>query len=743
MNHQHILAERQGGWQKVFLLVATFLALMLTWIPAAQATAPASWKESGFSIDATGMTLREVLQEFGRVYGARPVISVDANVVLKGRLKAENGTEFLERLGQMHKFRWFIFGDTVYIVSRDDNTSMRLEIGEDAVQDAKAALTGLGLYNNRFGWGELPDEGVVVVSGPRAYVELARGLLMPEEKKDKVVAKGRQVMLFRLKYASATDRTITVRGSTEVIPGVKTILSNLLLGGRSPSRYDSGESDVDLRSSKRSATSRIGRGEAREISFNTRGVRDSRDSRDSRDNQSSRDDERNDSKSAHSREDNPRIEADPSLNAIMIYDSVSKRDMYKELIAELDVEPQQIEIEALIVDLDRSRLSEMGVEWGVQSGDKTARFNGGSDESRGIELPLPGSTLLISNAARFYARLKALEANGDARVLAKPTVLTLDNVAAVLDLSQTAYLPLVGERAVDLADVTAGTKLRVVPRIVREATGARVRLEIDVEDGSLGDGSKGPNVVRSTISTQAIVDMQQTLMIGGYHAESVSKNQQKVPVLGDVPLLGGLFRNTTQSETSRERLFLITPRLVGTTGTTAPVRSKVGEKARTIAQAQSEFAEPPAQRSERAVPNIVRAEPAPAYPQPSQAAFRNEPVPIATRSEPAQAPVRSEPPQTSVRSEPPQISVRSEPPQTSVRSEPPQISVRSEPPQTSVRSEHLQTTISSQPEQRAQIGRTGFSKLDPVSGNPIEGAPAAKRKCIRPKGKSLTEEELA
>jgi hypothetical protein len=58
----------------------------------------------------------------------------------------------------------------------------------------------------------------------------------------------------------------------------------------------------------------------------------------------------------------------------------------------------------------------------------------------------------------LYARLKALEGKGQVRVLAKPTILTLDNIAAVLDLSQTSYVTLVGERVADLANVTAGTR---------------------------------------------------------------------------------------------------------------------------------------------------------------------------------------------------------------------------------------------------------------------------------------------
>ncbi|WP_374702120.1 type III secretion system outer membrane ring subunit SctC [Herbaspirillum sp. B65] len=273
----------------------------------------------------------------------------------------------------------------------------------------------------------------------------------------------------------------------------------------------------------------------------------------------------------------------------MIYDNINKRDMYASLIAELDVQPQQIEIEALIVDIDRSKLSDMGVEWGVRAGAVNSTINATTAASQGLNLPLPGATLLISNAARFYARLKAMESNGDAHVLATPTVLTLDNVAAVLDLSRSAYVSLVGERVADLADITAGTKLRVIPRIIHDGGQTRVRLEVDIEDGSLDSNDNGnsgnannntvsTSVTRSTISTQAIIDSQQTLMIGGYRAEALSKNKQKVPVLGDLPVLGGLFRSESQSTSTKERLFLITPRITGTDGLDVATSRALKEK---------------------------------------------------------------------------------------------------------------------------------------------------------------------
>ncbi|MES2743002.1 MAG: type III secretion system outer membrane ring subunit SctC [Pseudomonadota bacterium] len=577
-------------FKRVLLLLIA--SCCLAQAPSAWATTPAKWKESGFSINANGMPLGRVLREFGTIYGVKLQVNTNVSDPVKGRVQGSNGAEFLDRLASNYKFNWFVYNKTLYIVSDDDNRSVRIQVGEDAVQDAKTALTGVGLFDDRFGWGELPDEGVVLLSGPREYVRLASEILLPDGKKASTAGgaaptgKGRQMMLFRLKFASATDRVINVRGQKETVPGIKTMLSNLLQSGSGSGngngdRLSGDTPKFDLGSTKRSRNPVNGPGTTRDVGAAARA-----------DNRVEEEEEivsaGSRSKNA-GREEKPRIEADASLNAIIIYDNVNKHDLYQNLIAELDVEPGQVEIEALIVDIDRNSLSEMGVEWAVEIGNRSAAFNGTTGDSAGPSLPIPGSTLLIRNAPKFYARLKALEGTGDARVLAKPTVLTLENVAAVLDLSQSAYVPLVGERVADLANVTAGTMLRVVPRILRDGGNrTRVRLDVDIEDGTLGDANSKTNVTRSTITTQAIIDLQSTLMIGGYHSESKTQQHNKFPILGDLPGVGGLFRNTNDTTRNRERLFLITPRLAES-GITAARRSAAGQKARLIIDTPAEL----------------------------------------------------------------------------------------------------------------------------------------------------------
>jgi len=454
-------------------MTATTVATSLC-APAAHAAVPAGWKDHGFALDTAGMPLHQVLERFATEYGVEVVFDVPDRAVKKETLRASGGADLLDRLAQACRFRWFVYGDTLHIVPREDNVSMRLELGANAVRDARGVLAGVGLYESRFGWVELPKEGAVVISGPREYVRLAREVLVPARPGDAM--NDMQPMVFRLKYAGATDRVITARGRTETIPGMKTILSNLLVGQPASASVQAADAG------------------------------------------------------------HPRIDADPSLNAVIIHDAAGKRAMYQALIEQLDVLPRQVEIDALIVDVDRDKLP------GLVAGAAPAA---------------PGATLLVNDAAGLVARLKALEASGDARIVATPGALTLNNVAAVLDLRQSRYIPLVGERVADVAEVSAGTLLRVVPRLVDDG-GTRVRLDVDIEDGNLGSGTDA-QVTRSTLSALAIVDVRQMLMIGGYGTEAMSGDR------ASPSLLGNLFGHKDTPGTRRERLYLITPRLAGGT----------------------------------------------------------------------------------------------------------------------------------------------------------------------------------
>ena len=275
----------------------------------------------------------------------------------------------------------------------------------------------------------------------------------------------------------------------------------------------------------------------------------------------------------------PRIEADPRLNAVIVRDLPERLDRYAALIKSLDVEPQSLEIEATIIDINTDRLRELGINWRYNHGLSSLMFgNGTAADNRlnGQVDPTPSAkggviSAVIGDRYPFVARITALQSDGAAKVVSSPQVVTLSNVEAVFDNSSTYYVRVAGREDVDLFNVTAGTRLRVTPHVFKDGDEApRIKLLVQIEDGGLTGQSVDnlPVVERSGINTQALIAEGESLLIGGMVRDSANAGVDKVPVLGDIPLLGNLFKTQRKGGQRIERMFLITPRLASSRATT-------------------------------------------------------------------------------------------------------------------------------------------------------------------------------
>ncbi|MDT7837975.1 type III secretion system outer membrane ring subunit SctC [Aquabacterium sp. OR-4] len=274
----------------------------------------------------------------------------------------------------------------------------------------------------------------------------------------------------------------------------------------------------------------------------------------------------------------PRIEADPRLNAVIVRDLPERLERYAALVKALDIEPQALEIEATIIDINTDRLRELGIHWRYNHGLSSLMMgNGAASDLRlnGLQDVTPsarGGTLsaVIGDRYPFVARISALQSDGAAKVVSSPQVVTLSNVEAVFDNSATYYVRVAGRDEVDLFNVTAGTRLRVTPHVFRDGGASpRIKLLVQIEDGGLSGQSVDqlPIVERSGINTQALITEGESLLIGGMVRDSASAGTDKVPLLGDLPLLGNLFKSQRKGGQRIERLFLITPRLAGSRAT--------------------------------------------------------------------------------------------------------------------------------------------------------------------------------
>lgn len=233
--------------------------------------------------------------------------------------------------------------------------------------------------------------------------------------------------------------------------------------------------------------------------------------------------------------------------------------MYRELITQLDVARKLVEIDTIILDIERTQLREFGVNWGFQN----SRFRGGANFAPGTS-----QQLSIENRDRFYADIRALEAKGLATMVSNPSVLTLENQPAVIDFNRTQYLT-PGRENATILPVTVGTSVQVVPRVITSGGSHQIHLAVDIEDGTFDESNpnrdlRDLDVRRGNVSTQAVMAERRSMVVGGFHVTESTDKQNKVPLLGDIPLLGkALFSSSERQNNRRERLFIITPRVIG------------------------------------------------------------------------------------------------------------------------------------------------------------------------------------
>jgi type III secretion protein C len=529
--------------------------LMIGVIAPTLAAVPEAWKHTAYAYDARQTDLATALGDFAKEFGIG-LDMVPIQGTLDGRIRAQNPQEFLGRLGQEHHFQWFVYNETLYISPTSEQTSARIEVSPEAVDDLQQALSDVGLLDKRFGWGALPDEGVVLVRGPAKYVDFVRNYSKKVEAPEK--AEKQDVVVLPLKYANAADRTIRYRDQQLTVAGVASILQELL---ESRSRGES-INGVSLLQGQGSTASGMSNG-THNNGLNYGGLEsgglDTGALEQGLDRVLGTSGKRGGSGSGASGRAKIRVSADVRNNAVLIYDLPKRKAMYQKLVKQLDTPRNLIEIDAVILDIDRNELAQLSSRW---------NFNAGS-VSGGANLFEQGtsSTLFIQDAGKFAADLHALEGNGAASVIGNPSILTLENQPAVIDFSRTEFITATSERVADIQPITAGTSLQVIPRSLDKGGKSQVQLIVDIEDGQIDTSQINedqPAVRKGNVSTQAVIAEHGSLVIGGFHGLETTDKVNKIPLLGDIPVIGKLlFQNRSRELNQRERLFILTPRLIG------------------------------------------------------------------------------------------------------------------------------------------------------------------------------------
>jgi len=284
----------------------------------------------------------------------------------------------------------------------------------------------------------------------------------------------------------------------------------------------------------------------------------------------------------------PQTETDPINELLLFFDPARPEAAGKirRIIKEqIDLPARKIMIEAMVLEISSQALEELGVQWnytGAASDNNFANkhFDGPNASLLlgSIAYPATGAQLdatVTSIFKEFNVRLKALVQDGAAQVLSRPSILTLDNRMAYINVSETIPIPntkFVKDyvSAVDFRDVTAGIELAVRPRINEDGTEVSLQINASVsaqvpgkDKVVLGAGSielaRAPTLSIREVKTYARIANDTPFIVGGLIAKDSEQTLKKVPLLGDIPFLGALFRSKNETGQKREVIIVITP----------------------------------------------------------------------------------------------------------------------------------------------------------------------------------------
>ena len=268
---------------------------------------------------------------------------------------------------------------------------------------------------------------------------------------------------------------------------------------------------------------------------------------------------------------------DERTNTIILTDIGNKIDEFKRLLARIDIPVKQVLIEARIVKAESDFRKELGASWGLAGSDQVDFSLGNSTSGTlegilatdlGISDPAAAFSLsYLSNNLLIDLELSALESGGFGEIVSQPKVLTADKKKASIKSGvEIPYQAVTNNgdasgAVVETQFKEAVLQLEVTPQITPDN---RVIMDILVKQDSVGsftvNGEPAINVTE--ISTQALVGNGQTLVLGGIFQSEELTGDQKVPILGDLPLVGNLFKKQMRTRDKREILIFITPKII-------------------------------------------------------------------------------------------------------------------------------------------------------------------------------------
>ncbi|MCV4339715.1 type II secretion system secretin GspD [Pseudomonas capsici] len=296
-----------------------------------------------------------------------------------------------------------------------------------------------------------------------------------------------------------------------------------------------------------------------------------------------------------------RMEYEEGTNAVVMVGPDSELTAYRSIVEQLDIRRAQVVVEAIIAEVSDTRAQELGVQWlfqGNNFGGGAINFSGNAPsvtsvgalvQSRdtaglgqllaGVQGVTAGVGNLSGGGLNFLALLNALKSQSGFNLLSTPTLLTLDNAEASILVGQ--EVPFVTGSVTQnnanpyqtIERKEVGVKLRIKPQINIDNT---VRLDIVQEVSSIADSTTASDVItnKREIKTKVMVEDNGLVVLGGLIGDESTTSDQRVPLLGDIPGLGRLFRSDSTQRVKQNLMVFIRPRIVRDGETLAQLSSE-------------------------------------------------------------------------------------------------------------------------------------------------------------------------
>ncbi|MDX5630780.1 MULTISPECIES: DNA uptake porin HofQ [unclassified Brenneria] len=265
------------------------------------------------------------------------------------------------------------------------------------------------------------------------------------------------------------------------------------------------------------------------------------------------------------------VTVDKRTNTLLIRDTAAALEQLTSWVSELDLPLSQVQLAAHIVTISSGNLRDLGVNWGLGTGDETnkaLRLNN-FNISLPVETPAinAGFHLARLNGRLLELELMALEQENQVEIIASPRLLTAHKQTA--SIKQGTEIPYQvssgasGSTSIEFKEAVLG--MEVTPSILRAG---RITMNLKISQNMPGqtikqsDNGEALAIDKQEIQTQVTVADGETIVLGGIFQQQKKRTDSQVPALGDIPVLGHLFKNSTRQDTRRELVIFITPTLI-------------------------------------------------------------------------------------------------------------------------------------------------------------------------------------